>query len=447
MKKIFLILLLFPLLTRAQISIHIYASATTICNGTTVYFTDTLSGTSSPHFRWRLNGINTGIDSSVFTTDTLANDDTVQCLLTSITGDTILATSNSIIITVQDTPATGIITGSNNVCVGSTITLFDSVSGGAWSAGNTNAMVDSGLVTGVSEGYTEYGVTYSVDTIFYIVTNVCGSSVASKIIVINPFPDAGFVLGNPYTYAPLCTGGSIFVNGGDGVASFAYTTYMYATNDNASLSSGDEYVYGNHAGEDTIINIATNGCDSDTARELVTVTATPTAIPIVASAVKVGVGNTIILMDTTTAFFPEWSASNGNAVLSNSGSYPYFNQILTGVTMGLVTITLGLANSCGYAESSIVITVDSTTNVSAFAQSNDDITIYPNPSNDKLVIHTFVTTYHSCSIINSAGQLVLQQALNGPFTTINITSLQADTYFITIDGDNKKYKGKFIKRQ
>ncbi len=74
----------------------------------------------------------------------------------------------TITFTVDPLPATaGTITGADSVCVGSTISLTDAISGGTWICTNTSAIVTSyGVLVGVSTG---------MDTVIYTVSNSCGS--------------------------------------------------------------------------------------------------------------------------------------------------------------------------------------------------------------------------------------------------------------------------------
>ena len=74
-------------------------------------------------------------------------------------------------IVIDTMPDASLINGRSYGCVGKTDTLHGEPSGGVWSVSNSSfAGVDSiGIVTGVSPG---------IDTIFYQVSNVCGSSSA-----------------------------------------------------------------------------------------------------------------------------------------------------------------------------------------------------------------------------------------------------------------------------
>lgn len=74
----------------------------------------------------------------------------------------------------------GSITSPSNVCVGSTITLADTSTGGIWNSSSTRATVSGGSVTGVTVG---------TDTIKYTVTNSCGSVTVTSLVTITPLPN------------------------------------------------------------------------------------------------------------------------------------------------------------------------------------------------------------------------------------------------------------------
>ena len=59
------------------------------------------------------------------------------------------------------------------------------------------------------------------------------------------------------------------------------------------------------------------------------------------------------------------------------------------------------------------------------------VSIYPNPANDALMISTGNTTYSALSVANTIGQ----QLISGPLTKINVTTLPPGMYYITLTGD------------
>lgn len=167
MKNIPYILLLFPIVVQAQF-IHITTPTTTICKSSAAVFTATDSGITTPHYSWKLNGTNTGTDSATYTTNALNNGDSITCVLTDSTGDSIFATSNLIVISVDTPLNAGTITGYDTVCVNATTTLTESVTGGIWSENTGAASIDSGIVTGIRGGPEGFP---AFDSVFYTVSN------------------------------------------------------------------------------------------------------------------------------------------------------------------------------------------------------------------------------------------------------------------------------------
>lgn len=64
------------------------------------------------------------------------------------------------------------------------------------------------------------------------------------------------------------------------------------------------------------------------------------------------------------------------------------------------------------------------------------VVIYPNPANDQVTISLDNVAYNTASITNVFGQQVLSQALNSTQTVVNVKTLPAGMYYITLTGDN-----------
>ncbi len=102
-------------------------------------------------------------------------------------------------VTVDPLPDAGVITGGTEVCIGSAVTLSNSVAGGVWSSSSSVlATIDaSGMLTGVASGTV---------TVVYTVTNtaLC-SNASSHVVTVNVLPDAGTISGP----ASVCAGALI----------------------------------------------------------------------------------------------------------------------------------------------------------------------------------------------------------------------------------------------
>ena len=161
-------------------------SGDTVCYGTSVTFTASVTGSATYGYIWRVNGGAVGPDASAYTTTSLMNGDAISCTLTNAAGDTILGVSDTIHMTIDSLPRISLIAGPNAVCVGDTIQLMDSVSGGVWSTTNPmSATVNAtGVVTGIAPaGGGGFGGPPL--RIVYKMTNSCGTDSVRYRINVN----------------------------------------------------------------------------------------------------------------------------------------------------------------------------------------------------------------------------------------------------------------------
>jgi len=73
----------------------------------------------------------------------------------------------------------------------------------------------------------------------------------------------------------------------------------------------------------------------------------------------------------------------------------------------------------------------------------ESITVYPNPASANITIES--TIKGSLCILNSSGQVILQQELAEPTITIDVSSLPGGIYLIRVMGEKKVLVGKIIK--
>lgn len=139
----------------------------TVCAGGATTLSD-----ATPGGVWSVSNTHATISSSGMVTGVTAGVDTVYYTVTNACG----AVSASRLVTINGVPGADTIAGPSIACTGTSITLTTIVPGGTWTASNGNATVTGGIVTGVSAG---------IDTIYYAVTNSCGSATTRKIITIH----------------------------------------------------------------------------------------------------------------------------------------------------------------------------------------------------------------------------------------------------------------------
>ncbi|HEX8331666.1 MAG TPA: gliding motility-associated C-terminal domain-containing protein, partial [Segetibacter sp.] len=112
-------------------AVLISASDTIICTGSPITFSATpVKGGSTPVYQWKVNGINSGTNNSVFVSNTFKNGDVVTCSITSnLTCVLPEPVSSKRIILTVDTPAVIHIRPDTTIFSGSSIRLNTTTSG------------------------------------------------------------------------------------------------------------------------------------------------------------------------------------------------------------------------------------------------------------------------------------------------------------------------------
>ena len=143
---------------------------------------------------------------------------------------------------------------------------------------------------------------------------------------------------------------------------------------------------------------------------------------------------------------------NPNAVCSNHSAFTLSTGFPTGGTYsglgvtgntfdpatagtGTITITYSYtdANNCtNTITQTIIDTTCSTTSINQITGINNQLSIYPNPSNGRFTIETNSNINQTIQLYDVNGQMVLSQTINGKATTIDATSLNEGVYNISI---------------
>ena len=134
----------------------------TVCAGSTTTLTN-----ATPGGVWISGSTATAtVDSFGNITGVAAGTDTITYKI-----GTVKTTS---VITVTVPPVAATVTGQDYVCINRTpVTLATSITGGTWSATNSNAQVLAGVVSGMTAGN---------DTVLYTLSNLCGSATDSFVM-------------------------------------------------------------------------------------------------------------------------------------------------------------------------------------------------------------------------------------------------------------------------
>jgi len=237
-------------------------------------------------------------------------------------------------LTINPLPDPGVLSGGNNVCAGSSLTLTPSVTGGAWSSGNpaVGSVNASGNVSGISEG--------AVD-IYYSIGNGCGTATVTKTITVNPLPYAGTITGD----SVFCADTTIELS--DTAASGIWSSGNTAI----AAVSGTGGVRGNARGATTIFYTVTNSCGTAQSTFNITVNA-----PFAGSITGINtlcVGGSTLLSDTTGGSSGTWASTT--PTVATVGSTGIASAVAPGTTQ-IIYIAPGI---CGADTTSILFTVGS----------------------------------------------------------------------------------------
>lgn len=305
--------------------------------------------------------------------------------------------TDTMLITVNPLPVAGTITGATGVCVGTSITLSNSITGGLWAASTGDATVTGGTVTGVVAGNV---------VIFYSVTNTCGTASDTMMITVLPAADAGTITGA----TTICPGTTATLTG-----AVSGGIWISSTSSTATISASG-IISGVATGTTTISYVIANSCGADTATTNITVSALPDAGTITGMD-SVCPGLIITLNNTATG---TWSSSDiSTAIVSASG-------VVTGVSSGTVTIIYTSTNACGTDAATFVVVVrpdamcEGGVNNTGTAANN--LVLYPNPNDGTFAISGSllgVSDDVKIEIVNMLGQVVYKNTVANNNGTIN----------------------------
>ena len=225
-----------------------------VCTGTTLALTEgTIGGV------WSASNSHASVSSTGIVTAATSGVDTINYTVTGFCG-TAMATTT---VTVGITPVAGSVSGPASLCTGPAAIYTDAATGGAWSLSNSHAAITAGgVMTPLSAG---------IDTVFYTVSDVCGTAIAQAMVTINATPSAGTIHS---AATVLCAGNNIILS--ESVPGGIWTSDNDAV---ATVTAVSGLVAGTGSGT-TVISYTMTGIGGCTASTMVTVTVYPAITPV-----------------------------------------------------------------------------------------------------------------------------------------------------------------------
>lgn len=195
-------------------SVSIAASSITVCTGSAVSFTATaVNAGSAPFYQWQVNGINTGPNAPVFTSNIFADNDVVTLVMTNpspcASPNTVV--SNSVVMRVNAgvAPSVKITASANNICPGIPVT-FTAAPANTGSAPSYQWKLNGTNVGTNSISFTLNNPT-NTDEVYCIMNSVssCSANPLTNsdtiTLAIHPVPVISFTPQNP----TVAAGGSV----------------------------------------------------------------------------------------------------------------------------------------------------------------------------------------------------------------------------------------------
>ena len=311
------------------VGVSIAASANSICTGTSVTFTATpVNGGTSPSFQWKVNGVDAGTNSSVYTYIPI-NGDIITCVLTSSLAICVSnnpALSNPINLVVNPLQSVGVTISpsSNPVCAG-TLVNFTAipVNGGITPQYQWKV---NGLIAGTnSPAYSYVPLNGDVITCTLSSNVLCpsGNPAISNTVTISVYPILPVGVSIAASTNPFCSGSPVTftatpMNGG------VSPTYQWTVNGISTGSNNTLFTYNPINGDLVTCSLAssescTSGNPAQSNPITMLVNATMSAgITIVASSNPFCPGTTVIFTATP----------------GNGGSSPIYQWIVNGTNAG-----------------------------------------------------------------------------------------------------------------
>jgi uncharacterized repeat protein (TIGR01451 family) len=161
------------------------------------------------------------------------------------------------------------------------------------------------------------------------------------------------------------------------------------------------------------------------------------------SALRYGSGHNVLRFD-----FPHINLLDSSHHNESNGSVIFTINTRPGLAIG-TTIPNHAGIFFDYNEVVMTNTVGNTIGcppVNVAVIDKHDVQIYPNPATDELTIKTERGAYQSFTISNSLGQQFIEQQFDAAMTAVNIKTLPAGLYYISLRGESGVKTEKFVKR-
>ena len=368
-------------------------------------------------YTWAVNGLNY-TQSGVYT-ETIANAAGCDSTIT-------------LNLTVNEIPSSGTISGANAVCIGGTINLTPSITGGTWTTSTpTIATVTNGAVNGVAAG---------TATISYTVVSGFCSSTCTKLMTVEAVPVVTINGSNK-----ICKGGRAMMKASiaGGVWGVENSALMVTSSQglfrNPSTPATDNFL----SGVNYTLKSKLGACTTKVVKNVYIRNVASPSITVTAPKTGLTVNETVTATAATSlAATGVWSSMTSIVSATRNTS-----NTKTAAIKGLKVGTIN-ANVVYYADDAatgcrqlnwLTFTVTAASSMVDVASSRtshtNSVHIYPNPSNGKFTIEN-IDGATSVKLVDLSGRVIATQSIAIGTTTVDFSGVATGKYMVNISGDN-----------
>ncbi len=404
-------------ITSSAVAAVITASGATTTCGTNV-FLSTTTGTGNS-YQWQLNGVNISGATNYYYNAPLTGS--YSCIKTNGCGS---ITSNVISVIVNPLPGTVTVSpsGAINFCQGDSVVLTSSNPGGITYTWKVDGILINGATSPV---YTTHaGGNYTA-----IITNSFGCSRTSNTVSLT------MSTGIPAGVITLSGVATFCINSSAGILLAAYHTgETYQWKKNGVNISGETYsdFYPNATGNYSCFII--NACGSILSNVIhITILSAPSATITAQGSTTFCTGDSVLLKaNSNTAYTYHWVRNSVN--ISGATSVSYYAK-----TAG--SYKCKVINTCGSKTSAAINTTVPCRTTNDIVDALEQLSIYPNPTTNSVIIKFPLDKAGELSIVNFSGQIIYTEKVITSQTEIDVSKFSEGIYVVKWNsGENNKTK-------
>jgi hypothetical protein len=328
-------------------------------------------------------------------------------------------------------PAVPTFTGNAAVCVGATINLTPSATGGTWtSSAATKATVTAGAVKGIAAG---------TATISYTVGTTGCSTTGTKVITVEAKPVV--TISGP---AKICWNGRTMMRSSvaGGVWGVENSALLLASPQGLFRNSVKPATDNFKSGVNYTVTSKLGACSAKVVKTVyvrnvtapsITVTATPSTTVKVNATVTATAATNIAAVGT-------WSTTN--TLVSATANTNTKTAVVKGLKVGsganVVYFADDATTGCrqaGYLAFNVTAAASMVDANQGSISSTTGVSVYPNPSNGVVTFEN-IAGAKSISLVDMTGRTVKTVAVNADRMTVNFSGVQNGKYLVQVAGEN-----------